>query len=176
MCGEARRLREGLTSLYLTIYEEVEEVQNTWFTNPEFDQFWVRPPADLVLSPQYNLNSEKDQRLKGCIDDISTVLQRLDEVLLFFSGYVRVLAKPDCRQISFDMFSDTIMQAPLRKILEPFENLRDTEFPGPVPYTISHPLPKIIRKFNDFMSGITVVFAQWAETGELRPLDTLSIY
>ena len=43
------------------------------------------------------------------------------------------------------------------------------EFP-PVPYTMNHPLRDIIRQFNDFMSGITVVFARWAKTGELYPL------
>ena len=83
------------------------------------------------------------------------------------------------------MFSDTIIQpeAHLRTIFEPVkesveksvkkfakksvENL--PEF-LPVPYTIDHPLPDLIRQFNDFMSGITVVFAHWAENGELYPL------
>ena len=90
MCGEARQLREGLNSLYLTIYHEVEAVQNTWFTDPDFEQFRVRPPADLVLSRQYN--PEEVLPLKDCIDKISPVLQKLDEVLLFFSACV--LAEP----------------------------------------------------------------------------------
>ena len=76
------------------------------------------------------------------------------------------------------MFNDTIMHPRFLTILEPVEKsdeksgekLRDTKFPDPFPFTISHPLPNIIRKFNDFMYGITVVFAQWAETGELYPL------
>lgn len=63
------------------------------------------------------------------------------------------------------MFGGNFVGASLQEIFEPVANLCDIEFPEPVPYTTSHPLPNIVRNFNTFMSRIAVVFARWAEAG-----------
>ena len=47
--------------------------------------------------------------------------------------------------------------------LKPAADLRDTNFPDPVPY---HPLPNVIRTVSDFMPVATVVFAGWIDIGE----------
>lgn len=65
------------------------------------------------------------------------------------------------------MFEDAVVRASLQGFFEPVASWRGVAFPAPIPYVNTHPLPYVIQNFNNFISRVTVVFAEWTELGEL---------